>query len=68
MIILKQDIKQRPANMTQMKCAKLAGLTQPQIARIESGNFIPRLDTYQKYLKACGKELRVVKPRTTNNF
>ncbi len=47
----------RSAGLTQRELATRAGVPQPTIARIESGRQMPRADTLDKLLKACGWEL-----------
>ena len=44
----------RSAAMTQRQLAKATGISQPAIARIESGHAVPRVDTLEKLLAACG--------------
>ena len=50
----------RAAGLTQRQLATLTGLKQPAIARIESGAVIPRVDTLDMLLKACGEALESV--------
>lgn len=45
------------AHLSQRELARLTGIAQPTIARIESGISDPRLDTFDELLKACGEEL-----------
>ncbi len=47
----------RSAGLTQRELARRAGVPQPTIARIESGHQMPRADTLDKLLRACGWEL-----------
>jgi len=47
----------RSAGLTQRQLAERSGVPQPTIARIESGKQMPRADTLDKLLKACGWEL-----------
>jgi predicted transcriptional regulator len=47
----------RRAGLTQRQLASKAGVPQPMIARIESGAVIPRVDTLDKLLEACGEGL-----------
>lgn len=47
----------RRAGLTQRRLAHLAGVAQPAVARIERGAVIPRVDTLQRLLRACGEEL-----------
>ena len=46
--------------MTQQKIAAASGLTQPAVARLESGVNSPRIDTILKVLAPMGKTLAVV--------
>lgn len=52
----------RRANLTQRELAGRSGVPQPAIARIESGAVVPRLDTLDRLLEACGGSLEV-RPR-----
>jgi predicted transcriptional regulator len=47
----------RRAGLTQRQLASLAGVPQPMVARIESGAVIPRVDTLDRLLEACGEGL-----------
>ncbi|MFA5786168.1 MAG: helix-turn-helix transcriptional regulator [Actinomycetota bacterium] len=49
----------RRANLSQRELADRSGLLQPAIARIESGRTVPRLDTLERLLEACGQRLEV---------
>src|SRR5712691_5847220 len=42
------------AGLTQQQLATRAGITQPSLARIESGRVVPRLDTATRLLRECG--------------
>lgn len=44
--------------MTQRELADKAGVAQPSVARIESGTVIPRVDTLDRLLRACGETLK----------
>lgn len=46
--------------MTQKKLEELSGVSQPVIARFESGKTNPQLNTILKLLKAMGKTLSIV--------
>jgi len=48
------------AGLTQQQLARKAGISQPALARIESGRVVPRLDTAQRILRACGITLEPV--------
>ena len=50
----------RRADLTQRKLARLAGVPQPTISRIERGVVSPSTDTLQRLLRACGMELVAV--------
>lgn len=52
----------RRAGLTQRELAARAGTTQPAIARIERGQAVPRVDTLDALLEACGSRL-AVEPR-----
>lgn len=47
-------------NLTQTDLAELVGTKQPNISRLESGNYNPTLDFLNKIAKAIGKEIRIV--------
>lgn len=47
----------RSAGLTQRQLAERSGIPQPTIARIESGKQMPRADTLDRLLRACGWEL-----------
>lgn len=47
----------RRAGFSQRQLAQLAGVSQPSIARIESGKVVPRIDTLDKLLRYCGAML-----------
>jgi DNA-binding XRE family transcriptional regulator len=51
----------RQARMTQARLAKLVGVTQPMIAKIEkgTGSVTPRWDTLRKVCIALGKQMRL---------
>lgn len=46
--------------MSQRELAKISGVRQPVIARIEKGKVSPNLDTVNKLLFALGKRLDIV--------
>jgi transcriptional regulator with XRE-family HTH domain len=48
------------AGLTQRELARLAGVPQPTVARIESGVVVPRVDTLDRLLAACGLALASV--------
>ena len=45
------------AGLTQRQLAERSGIKQPAIARIESQRVIPRTDTLNRLLAACGVDL-----------
>lgn len=47
----------RRARLTQRQLAELAGVPQSQIAKIESGAVVPRVDTLDRLLEVCGEGL-----------
>jgi len=47
--------KRRELNLTQVDLAKLAGVSQPLIARIEAGGVDPRLSTLGKIIRALNE-------------
>lgn len=49
----------RAAGLSQRELARRAGVPQSAIARIERGLQVPRTDTLERILKACGFELRM---------
>ncbi|MGH2723259.1 MAG: helix-turn-helix domain-containing protein [Actinomycetota bacterium] len=50
----------RRAGLTQRELAARAGVPQSRIARIESGAVVPRVDTFDRLLEACGEGLESV--------
>jgi transcriptional regulator with XRE-family HTH domain len=48
----------RRVGLTQRELARRAEVAQSEIARIETGIVIPRLDTFDRLLAACGEELQ----------
>lgn len=49
----------RAAGLSQRELSRRTGVPQSAIARIERGQQVPRVDTLEKLLKACGFELRL---------
>lgn len=47
----------REAGLSQRALARAAGVPQPTVARIESRAVVPRVDTLDRLLAACGREL-----------
>lgn len=49
------------AGLTQRELARAAGMPQPAVARIETGDVVPRVDTLVGLLAACGAALTLEK-------
>ena len=49
----------RRAGLTQRKLAGFVGVSQPTVARIESGATQPTVELVDRLIHACGLELRV---------
>ena len=49
----------RAAELSQRELSLRTGVPQSAIARIERGQQVPRADTLERLLKACGFELRL---------
>lgn len=49
----------RAAGLSQRELSRRTGVPQSAIARIERRQQVPRADTLEKLLKACGFELRL---------
>lgn len=49
----------RAAGLSQRELALRTRVAQPAIARIESGGVVPRVDTLERLLRACGHNLEV---------
>ena len=47
------------AGLTQQELARRAGISQPALARIETGRVTPRMDTVTRLLSACGMSLEI---------
>ena len=45
------------AGLTQRQLAKRARVAQPVVARVERGRVVPRVDTLDRLLAACGEGL-----------
>jgi predicted transcriptional regulator len=50
----------RRAGLTQRGLAERARVPQSQIAKIESGTVVPRVDTLDRLLEACGEGLEAL--------
>ena len=53
----------RAAGLSQRELSRRTGVPQSAIARIEGGRQMPRADTLEKLLRACGFELRLAPTR-----
>src|SRR5688572_30589733 len=51
----------RAAGLSQRELARRADVAQPAVARIESGGVVPRVDTLEHLLRACGHTLEVTR-------
>lgn len=51
----------RAAGLSQRELALRARVAQPAIARIEAGGVVPRVDTLEHLLRACGHTLQVAR-------
>ena len=49
----------RAAGLSQRELSRRTGVPQSAIARIEQGLQVPRADTLERLLRACGFELRL---------
>jgi transcriptional regulator with XRE-family HTH domain len=47
----------RRARLTQRSLAVRTGVSQPTVARIETGSEVPRVDTLSRLLGACGETI-----------
>jgi len=50
----------RRANLTQRELGEKTDLDQSAIARLESGRTVPRADTLDRVLRACGRRLEAL--------
>lgn len=50
----------RRAGLTQRELGARTGVSQPTIARIERGREVPRVDTLDRLLRACGLMLEAI--------
>jgi len=50
----------RRAGFSQRRLAVVSGVAQPTIARIERGHEVPRVDTLDRLLRACGDAIEAV--------
>lgn len=51
----------RAAGLSQRELARRARVAQPAVARIEAGGVVPRVDTLEHLLRACGHTLEVTR-------
>lgn len=51
----------RAAGLSQRELASRARVAQPAVARIEAGGVVPRVDTLEHLLRACGHTLEVAR-------
>jgi uncharacterized protein len=51
------------ADLSQAELARLAGTSQPALARYETGAALPTLPTLERLLSACGRQLEIDAPR-----
>jgi predicted transcriptional regulator len=51
----------RAAGLSQRELARRAHVAQPAVARIEAGGVVPRVDTLEHLLRACGHTLHVTR-------
>lgn len=51
----------RAAGLSQRELARRARVAQPAVARIEAGGVVPRVDTLENLLRACGHTLEVAR-------
>jgi len=49
----------RRAGISQRELAERSGVPQPAVARIETGRSVPRADTLDRLLRACGARLEL---------
>lgn len=47
----------KDAGISQRELARRARMAQPTIAKIEAGHIVPRVDTFDRLLDACGHRL-----------
>ena len=53
----------RRARLTQRQLAEAAGVPQSTVARIEAGTTMPRVDTFERLLEACGMDIELTHKR-----
>jgi transcriptional regulator with XRE-family HTH domain len=50
----------RRIGLSQRQLAEKSGVPQSTVARIETGAVVPRVDTFERLLKACDRSLEVL--------
>lgn len=67
--LLVRTARQR-AGLSQRALASRAGTSQPAVARYEAGSVVPRADTLERLLEACGRQVstRPGQPRESMRF
>jgi len=63
-LICERARARRERGMTQQKLEELSGVSQPVIARMESGSTVPNLETVIKLLVPLGKTLTITDLQT----
>ena len=53
----------RRARLTQRQLAEVAGVPQSTVARIEAGTTMPKVDTFEHLLEACGMDIELTHKR-----
>jgi transcriptional regulator with XRE-family HTH domain len=53
----------RRARLTQRQLAETTGVPQSTVGRIEAGLTMPRVDTFEKLLEACGMDIELTHTR-----
>jgi transcriptional regulator with XRE-family HTH domain len=49
----------RRARLTQRQLAEKTGVPQSTVGRIEAGTTMPRVDTFERLLEACGMDIEL---------
>lgn len=53
----------RRARLTQRQLAEKTGVPQSTVARVEAGTTMPRVDTFERLLEACGMDIELTHKR-----
>ena len=53
----------RRARLTQRQLAERTGVPQSTVGRIEAGTSMPRVDTFERLLEACGMDIELTHKR-----